>query len=114
MSRPSSSSAVSGRRPGIGWIVASNAFPLIWLQTQLRGTALPPFLTGEAKPNDVALIVDCLKVSGAMAVAYGFWAMLALPKTPLIAGGRFGLDCCGVLILGRFLLQWYTRTAGGH
>lgn len=66
----------------IGWIVASNAFPLIWLQTQLRGTALPPFLTGEAKPNDVALIVDCLKVSGAMAVAYGFWAMLALPKTP--------------------------------
>ena len=66
----------------IGWIVASNAFPLIWLHTQLRGTALPPFLTCEAKPNDVALIVDCLKVSGAMAVAYGFWAMFALPRTP--------------------------------
>ncbi len=66
----------------IGWIVASNAFPLIWLQSSLQGTWLPPFLTGEPKPNDVALIVDCLKVSGVLAVGYGVWAMLALPRTP--------------------------------
>lgn len=66
----------------VGWIVASNAFPLIWLQTNLHFTALPPFLAGEMKPNATALFGDSLKVSGVLAILYGVWAMLMLPKTP--------------------------------
>ena len=66
----------------VGWIVASNAFPLIWLQTNIGLTSLPPFFDGDPKPNDVALIADCLKVSGILAVGYGLWAMFALPRTP--------------------------------
>jgi len=66
----------------IGWIVASNAFPLIWLQSNLSLTALPPFLEGVAKPNSVGLIGDCLRVSGVMAILYGIWAIFVLPKTP--------------------------------
>ncbi|MFW5652496.1 MAG: MFS transporter [Planctomycetota bacterium] len=66
----------------IGWIVASNAFPLIWLQTNLGFTALPPFLSGDEKPDSIRLIADCLRVSGVLAVSYGIWAMLMLPKTP--------------------------------
>ncbi|MCA9304292.1 MAG: MFS transporter [Phycisphaerales bacterium] len=66
----------------IGWIVASNAFPLVWLQTNLHPTALPPFLAGTPKPDQAGLIADALRVSGVGAVLYGVWAMLMLPKTP--------------------------------
>ncbi len=66
----------------IGWIVASNAFPLIWLQTNLQGTWLPPFVEGTPKPNSLALVGDCLRVAGVIAVAYGLFAILALPRTP--------------------------------
>lgn len=66
----------------IGWIVASSAFPLIWLQQDLSFTWLPPFLEGTPKEGSTGLIVDCLKVSGAVSVAYGLWSMLALPATP--------------------------------
>ncbi|HYE01812.1 MAG TPA: MFS transporter [Phycisphaerales bacterium] len=66
----------------IGWIVASNAFPLIWLQTNLQGTWLPPFIAGESKAGRPGLIADCLRVSGVLAVLYGLWAMLMLPRTP--------------------------------
>jgi nucleoside transporter len=66
----------------IGWIVASNAFPLIWLQSNLQFTSVPPFLAGNPKPDATALIVDCLRVSGVISVLYGLWAMLMLPKTP--------------------------------
>ena len=66
----------------IGWIVASNLFPLLWLQTNLHPQLLPPFIGGDPKPNASALIGDCLRVSGVLAVLYGLWAMFALPKTP--------------------------------
>lgn len=66
----------------IGWIVASNAFPLIWLQTNISPTALPPFLTGDPKPDQAGLIAEALRVSGGLAILYGIWAMLMLPKTP--------------------------------
>jgi nucleoside transporter len=66
----------------VGWIVASNAFPLIWLQTGLHLTALPPFLEGTMKPNATALIADSLKVSGVVSVLYGVFALMFLPKTP--------------------------------
>lgn len=66
----------------IGWIVASNAFPLLWLQTQLQPTWLPPFFTGVDKPDATRLIADCLRVSGVISVLYGVWAALLLPRTP--------------------------------
>lgn len=66
----------------IGWIVASNAFPLIWLQTSLALTALPPFVTGIEKPNAQGLIADSLRVSGVAAVLYGLFAISMLPATP--------------------------------
>jgi nucleoside transporter len=66
----------------IGWIVASNAFPLIWLQTNLHVTALPPFLAGDPKADQAGLIAEALRVSGVLAILYGLWAMLMLPKTP--------------------------------
>ncbi|MBC7834249.1 MAG: MFS transporter [Phycisphaerales bacterium] len=66
----------------IGWIVASTLFPLIWLQTNLQGTVLPPFVEGTPKPNATHLWGDCLRVSGAISILYGLWAMLFLPKTP--------------------------------
>lgn len=66
----------------IGWIIASNAFPLIYLQTDLHFTALPPFLEGTSKPDQAGLIAESLRVSGGVAMLYGVWAMFFLPKTP--------------------------------
>lgn len=66
----------------IGWIVASNAFPLIWLQTNVKLSALPPFFVGTEKEHAVALIGDCLRVAGVVSVLYGVWAFIFLPKTP--------------------------------
>jgi MFS family permease len=53
----------------IGFIVASNLFPLIWL-----GTA-------DEKVN-TARVVDALRVAGVMAVGYAAFCVLMLPKTP--------------------------------
>lgn len=66
----------------IGWAVASNAFPLLWLQSSLHLTWLPPFVAGTERPDATALIADSLRVSGVVGVLYGLWAMLALPRTP--------------------------------
>ena len=35
----------------IGWIAASWAFPMIWLQTNLQFQAMPPFIAGAEVPN---------------------------------------------------------------
>lgn len=66
----------------IGWIIASNAFPLIWLQSNLSFTWLPPFLAGVDHPDSLPRIADALRVSGVAAVLYGVWAMVFLPRTP--------------------------------
>jgi nucleoside transporter len=66
----------------IGWIIASNAFPLLWLQSNLHLTILPPFIAGADKPNATALWADCLRVAGILAIIYGLWAAFALPPTP--------------------------------
>lgn len=66
----------------IGWIVASNAFPLLWLQSNLHLTILPPFIAGTDKANATALWADCLRVAGVLAILYGVWAAFALPATP--------------------------------
>ena len=53
----------------VGWIAASNLFPLIWLATS------------DAAVN-TARIADALKVAGVLSVGYALYAFFALPKTP--------------------------------
>lgn len=65
----------------IGWIAASWAFPMIWLQTDLRLTAMPPFLVGDEVPDATLRLVDALKFSGAMSFGYAVFC-LVLPHTP--------------------------------
>ena len=66
----------------IGWIVASNLFPLLWLQTDIHFTWTPFFFEGTEKANSTQLLADCLKFSGAIGVLYGLWAFFFLPRTP--------------------------------
>ena len=44
----------------IGWIVASAAFPLMWLQDHLQLTVVPWFVTGTEKANATGLVPDAL------------------------------------------------------
>jgi nucleoside transporter len=53
----------------VGFIVASNLFPMLWLSTP------------DEKVN-TARVVDSLKVAGVMSVAYAAFCILMLPKTP--------------------------------
>lgn len=66
----------------IGWIVASAAFPLAWLQTDVRVIGTPWFFVGTDKPDATSLIADSLRVSGAVSVLYGLFALTLLPATP--------------------------------
>ncbi|MEM7624714.1 MAG: MFS transporter [Planctomycetota bacterium] len=68
----------------VGWIVASIAFPFIWMKT---GVAVDfsagwPFLRGDEHPDSTARIADALRVSGVVSVGYAAYCLLALPKTP--------------------------------
>lgn len=65
----------------VGWIIASWAFPMIWLQTNLSLQSLPPFFVGTEVADATARLVDALKFSGAVSVAYGCLCLL-LPHTP--------------------------------
>ena len=53
----------------IGWIVASTAFPLLWLNAE------------DAAVNTTR-IADALRVSGVLSVLYGVYCFTVLPKTP--------------------------------
>ncbi len=65
----------------IGWIAASWAFPMIWMQTGLHGQALPPFIKGVDRPDAIAQIANSLRFSGGLALFYAVFC-LALPHTP--------------------------------
>ena len=65
----------------IGWIAASWAFPMIWLQQNLSFQLMPPFLSGDEVPNVTARLADALKFSGIISMAYGAFCFL-LPNTP--------------------------------
>jgi nucleoside transporter len=66
----------------IGWIVASAAFPLLWLQTNVKFIPYPWFLEGTPKENFIQYIPDALRVSGGISILYGLYSFFALPKTP--------------------------------
>jgi nucleoside transporter len=65
----------------IGWIAASWAFPMIWLQENLRFQALPPFLAGDDLPNATARLADSLRFSAGISAAYALFCLM-LPATP--------------------------------
>ncbi len=66
----------------IGWIVASVAFPVIWMQTDIHMTGTWPFIAGTDKANATALIADALIVSGVVSIGYAVYCLILLPKTP--------------------------------
>ena len=65
----------------IGWIVASWAFPMIWLQTDLQLQGMPPFIVGAEVPNVTSRLADALKFSSIISISYGAFCFL-LPPTP--------------------------------
>ena len=65
----------------IGWIAASWAFPMIWLQTDLQLQWMPPFIVGAEVPNVTSRLADALKFSGIISISYGAFCFL-LPHTP--------------------------------
>ena len=65
----------------IGWIAASWAFPMIWLQQNLSFQLMPPFLSGDEVPNVTARLADALKFSGIISMVYGAFCFL-LPNPP--------------------------------
>ena len=65
----------------LGWISASWAFPMIWLQTDLNLQLMPPFLVGTEVPQVTNRLADALKFSGIISICYGAFCFL-LPSTP--------------------------------
>ena len=65
----------------IGWIAASWAFPMIWLQQDLSFQLMPPFISGAEVPNVTARLADALKFSGIISITYGVFCFM-LPNTP--------------------------------
>ena len=65
----------------VGWIAASWAFPMIWLQTDLQLQWMPPFIVGAEVPNVTSRLADALKFSGIISISYGAFCFL-LPHTP--------------------------------
>ncbi len=65
----------------IGWIAASWIFPMIWLQTGLHFSALPPFLAGTELPGATARLAGSLRFSAIISWSYAAFCFL-LPHTP--------------------------------
>lgn len=65
----------------IGWIVVSWVFPMIYLQTGLTFTWMPPFLTGPEVADATARLADSLKFSAIISFAYAAFCF-TLPHTP--------------------------------
>ncbi len=80
----------------LGWIVATNLFPLVgvatvlgigWIPQNPEGAEsfrywIPPFFQVTNPDNAAGLIANALRVSGAISVLYGLFAILFLPRTP--------------------------------
>ena len=65
----------------IGWIAASWAFPVIWLQTDLRLSAMPPFIVGTELPDATNRLAESLRFSALLSIVYAAWCLF-LPPTP--------------------------------
>lgn len=65
----------------IGWIAVSWIFPMIYLQTGLTFTTMPPFLVGPEVPDATARLADALKFSALISFGYAAFCLF-LPHTP--------------------------------
>lgn len=65
----------------IGWIAVSWIFPMLYLQTGLSLTWMPPFLVGPEVADATARLVDSLKFSALISFGYAAFC-LTLPHTP--------------------------------
>lgn len=65
----------------IGWIAASWAFPMIWLQSDLLLGWMPPFLTGPEVPGVTSRLSDALVFSALISFGYAAFCFF-LPNTP--------------------------------
>lgn len=65
----------------IGWIAVSWIFPMIYLQTGLTFSWMPPFLTGPEVADATARLADSLKFSAIISFAYAAFCF-TLPHTP--------------------------------
>jgi nucleoside transporter len=65
----------------IGWIAVSWIFPMIYLQTGLTFSWMPPFLAGPEVADATARLADSLKFSAIISFAYAAFCF-ALPHTP--------------------------------
>ncbi|HEX9756098.1 MAG TPA: MFS transporter [Gemmatimonadales bacterium] len=65
----------------IAWIVVSWVFPMLYLQSDLRFSWMPPFLTGPELPNVTSRIADSLRFSAIISWGYAAYC-LTLPHTP--------------------------------
>jgi nucleoside transporter len=65
----------------IGWIIASWLFPAVWLLTDVRFQALPPFYTGQEVADATHRLADSLIFSGVTSLGYAAFALF-LPHTP--------------------------------
>ena len=66
----------------IGWIVASVAFPVAWMMTDVKLVGYWPFIDGTKIADSTHLIADAVTVSGIISIGYAVYCVLLLPKTP--------------------------------
>ena len=66
----------------IGWIVASVAFPLLFMKDGIHVVNYWPFVDGSARDDEVSQIKLAMVASGIIAIAYGLYCIIVLPKTP--------------------------------
>ncbi len=65
----------------IGWIAASWIFPMLYLQSGLHLTWMPPFLVGPELPHVTHRLADSLRFSALISWGYALFCF-ALPHTP--------------------------------
>ena len=65
----------------IGWIAASWIFPMVYLQSGLTFSWMPPFLVGPELTDATARLADSLRFSGLLSFGYAIFC-LSLPHTP--------------------------------
>lgn len=65
-----------------GWIAAAWVFPMVWLQTGLHFSKLPPFIVGDEVADVTHRLIDAMTASGILSILYSAYCVFFLPATP--------------------------------
>lgn len=65
----------------VGWIAVAWIFPMVWLQHDLKGQWLPPFLKGTEYDDVTARMIDAVSLAGLVAIGYGVFCFFFLPRS---------------------------------